>query len=191
MLSETPWIVAHENTQVFLQDKWKTNCSRCVFHEWTTAEFTEKMKIAWVDSGVKLASCDWRGLPLEVLEKVSEQALGCHSKGGHVISEVHHYDERRSPWWASRDGPKHDRSCSHTIMFRMEFNSYASLATFFIIPVLLCFVFERETIYYTSVTCVWFLLPHVSLQSNCVWKPSKLRLSISFSLWEFSSLLSL
>ena len=41
------------------------------------------------------------------------------------------------------------------------------------------FFFERETIYasYTSV--------------NCVWKPSKLWLSISFSLWGFSSLLKL
>ena len=59
------------------------------------------------------------------------------------------------------------------------FNSYASLAIFLIIPFLFCFFFEHETIYasYTSV--------------NCVWKPSKLWLSISFSLWGFSSLLKL
>ena len=95
-------------------------------------------------------------------------------------------DDRISPWWASRVGPQHD-----TVMFSMSFNSYASLAIFFIIPVLFCFVFEHEPIYYTSVSCVWFLLPHVSLQSNWVWKPSKLRLSISFTLWGLSSLLTL
>ena len=51
-------------------------------------------------------------------------------------------DDRISPWWASRVGPQHD-----TVMFSMSFNSYASLAIFFIIPVLFCFVFEHETMY--------------------------------------------
>ena len=40
-------------------------------------------------------------------------------------------------------------------------------------------------IYYTSVSCVWFLLPFVSLQSNWAWKPSKLGLSISFFFEDF------
>ena len=59
----------------------------------------------------------------------------------------------------------------------MNFNSYTSLATLFIIPVLFCFVlfcfWTRNCIYYTSVSCVWFLLPCVSLQSNRVWKYPK------------------
>ena len=48
-------------------------------------------------------------------------------------------------------------------------------------------------VYYhnTSVSCVWVLLPYVSLQSNWVWKPSKLGQFISFSLWGLSSLLTL
>ena len=33
-------IVAHKNTQVFLLNSQRTNCSRRVFYEWTTAEFT-------------------------------------------------------------------------------------------------------------------------------------------------------
>ena len=55
-------------------------------------------------------------------------------------------DDRRSPWWASRVGPQHD-----TVMISMNFNSYATLAIFFIIPVLFCFVFEHETIHTTRV----------------------------------------
>ena len=55
---------------------------------------------------------------------------------------------------------------------------------------LFCF-WKRNFIYYTSVSCVWFLLPYVNSQSNWVWKPLKLRLSILFYLWGFLSLLTL
>ena len=55
---------------------------------------------------------------------------------------------------------------------------------------LFCF-WKRNFIYYTSVSCVWFLLPNVNSQSNWVWKPLKLRLSILFYLWGFLSLLTL
>ena len=41
-------------------------------------------------------------------------------------------------------GPQHDRSRSETVMTSTNHNSYASLAIFFIIPVLFCFVFELE-----------------------------------------------
>ena len=41
-------------------------------------------------------------------------------------------DDRRSPWWASRDEPRHDRSRSDTVM---NFSINASLAIVFIIPV--------------------------------------------------------
>ena len=55
------------------------------------------------------------------------------------------------------------------------------------------FLFEIETLYYyTSVSCVWFLLPYVNSQSNWAWKPlKKLGLSILFYLWGFLSLLTL
>ena len=74
-------------------------------------------------------------------------------------------DDWWSSWWASRVGPQHDRGRSDTVMISMHFNSYASLAIFFIIPVLFSFVFQHET-YYTNVSCVWFLLSYVSLQSE-------------------------
>ena len=54
-----------------------------------------------------------------------------------------------------------------------------------------CSVFENETSYYTSVSCVWFLLSYVNLQSNWAWKPLKLGLSVLFYLWGFLSLLTL
>ena len=64
----------------------------------------------------------------------------------------------------------------------MNFNTYASLVIFFIIPAFFCFGFwTRNHIYYTSVSCVWFLLPYACWQYNWEWKPSKLELSISFS----------
>ena len=44
-----------------------------------------------------------------------------------------------------------------------------------------CF-WTRNFIYYTSASCVWFLLPYVNLQSNWAWKPLKLGLSILFRL---------
>ena len=53
------------------------------------------------------------------------------------------------------------------------------------------FFLTRNYIYYTRVSCVWFLLPYVILQSDRAWKPFKLGRSISFSLCGFSSLLML
>ena len=55
--------------------------------------------------------------------------------------------------------------------------------------VLFCF-WTLNFIYYTSVSCVWFLLPYVSLQSNWAWKSLKLGMSILFFLWGFSYLLT-
>ena len=47
-----------------------------------------------------------------------------------VVSEAC-CDDRRSPWWASRDRLQHDHIRSDTVMIRMNFNSYASLIIFF------------------------------------------------------------
>ena len=87
-------------------------------------------------------------------------------------------DDRRSPWWASRDGPQHDHIRSDTVMICMIFNSYTSLVVFFAIPVLFCFVFQHKTLY------------TIRVLANCAWKPLKLALSILFSIWGFSSLLT-
>ena len=40
-------------------------------------------------------------------------------------------------------------------MISMNFNSYASLVIFFIIPVLLCFVFDHETLLTIRVLAVF------------------------------------
>ena len=59
-------------------------------------------------------------------------------------------------------GLTHDCRRSDTVMICMNFNSYASLVIFFIIPILL--LNTKLYIYYhnTSVSCVWVLLPYVS-----------------------------
>ena len=60
-----------------------------------------------------------------------------------------------------------NRSRYDPVIICMNFNSYASMVIFFITPVFFLFCFwKRNFIYYTSVSCVWFLLPWVSLQSN-------------------------
>ena len=88
--------------------------------------------------------------------------LFVHSRGSRCkLWGLLHCDDRRLRWWASRDGPQRDRSRSDTNMIKMNFNSYASLAILFIIPVLLCFVFDHETMYTTRVlACLIFLTVH-------------------------------
>ena len=118
--------------------------------------------------------------------------LFVHSKGCRCnLRGLLHSDDRKSPWWASRVGTQHDRSRFDTVIISMNLNSYASLAIFFIIPDLFFCFWPQNYTYYTRVSCVWFLSPSVSLQSNWTWKLSEPGLSISFSLWRFSSLLAL
>ena len=155
------------------------------------------MKIARSDSAIKLSYWDWCGLPLihVAAKTISEQALSAfHSQAGRRnFWGLLHCDHQRLPWWPRCDQPQHDRSCSDTDMICMNFNIFASLFMFCITPVLFCFVFlTRNYVYNMGVSCVWFLLPYISrLGSNWAWKPFKLRLSISFSLLGFSSLLTL
>ena len=92
------------------------------------------MKIAQDDSTVKLGCSEWCGLPLNASERASDV----------IFWGLLYSDDRRSPWWAVRVGPQHDRGRSDTVMMSMNFNSYASLAIFFIIAFLFCFVFEHE-----------------------------------------------
>ena len=66
----------------------------------------------------------------------------------------------------------------------IAFHSLSSYTSHHSSFVLIC-LWILNYIYYTSVSFVWFLSPYVSLQSNWAWKPSKLGLSISFSLWGF------
>ena len=104
----------------------------------------------------------------EHIEKDIKRSSFFHSKDGRCSGwGLLHYDDWRSPWWASRDGPQHDRSRSDTVIISMNFNSYASLVIYFIIPVLFCFVlfwfWARNFLYYTIIKRVWFLSSSSSL----------------------------
>ena len=88
-----------------------------------------------------------------------EQSLSCSLGLLHV-----HCEDQRSPLWASRDGPQHERSRSDTIMISMNFNSHAVCIFHNSSFVQLCF-WTRNFLYYMGASCVWFLLPYVRLQS--------------------------
>ena len=113
-----------------------------------------------------------------------------HSKGSRFSSwGLLHCDDRRSPWWASRDRPQHDRSRSDTVMIVWILTIMPGYTFHHSCFFLFCF-WTRNFIYYTSASCVWFLFPYVNLQSNWAWKPLKLGLSILFYHWGFLSLLT-
>ena len=76
------------------------------------------------DRAVKLGFGDWSGPPLNASERTPE-----------LMKFL------RLAWWVSRDGPQLDRTRSDTGMISKNFNSYASLAIFFIISVFFLFCF--------------------------------------------------
>ena len=138
-------IMAHKNTWVFSHDKVENKLFKASVFWMNDSRIHRNMKIARDDSAAKLGCSDWCDFPLNASERISEQALIFSLEGGRCSSwGLLHCDDRRSPQWASRDGSQHDRSRSDTVMISMNFNSYATLAIFFIIPVLFCFVFELE-----------------------------------------------
>ena len=129
------------------------------------------MKTARDDSALKLGCCDWRDPLTQRIGKDIRASSYLFTLGAADINSEACFtamtgdcDDELAPW------TQHDRSRSDTGMINMNFNSYASLVILFIIPVLLYFVFDHETMY----TYTWFFLPYD-------WrKPWKLGLSISF-----------
>ena len=67
----------------------------------------------------------------------------CNSSSRHAVDVIHEACFT-GHLRASHVGPQHDRSRSDTVMISMNYSSYATLAIFFIIPVLFCFIFELE-----------------------------------------------
>ena len=163
-------MITHKNTQAFLHNNQRTNCSRRVFYaEWTIAEFTGTWRLLGMTAPSNSAAVTAVATHSMHRKGYQSKLLVVYSKGGRCnFWGFLHYDYRKSPWWVSRDGPRHDRSRSETLLISMKFNSCASLAIFFIIPVLF---WTQNSIWYTSVNCVWFLLSYISLQSNWVRKP--------------------
>ena len=138
-------IVVHKNTQVFLLNSQRTNCSRRVFYEWTTAEFTATWRFPGMTAPYNSAAVTDVAIHSIRRKGYQSKLLVVYSKGGCCnFWGLLHYDYWRSSWWSSRDGPQHDCSRSGTFMISMEFNSCASLAIFFIIPVLFCFFLNTK-----------------------------------------------
>ena len=136
-------IMAHENTRGFSHDKVENKLFKASVFEWTTDEFTGT----------------WRSLGMTAPQNsaaVTDVTFhSTHRKGYEAFWGLLYCDDRRSSWWASRDGLQHDHIRSDTVMISMNFNNYASLVIFFIISVLFCFVFEHWTLYTIRVLAVF------------------------------------
>ena len=149
-------IMAHKNTRVFSHDKVENKLFKASVFWMNDSRIHRNMKIARDDSAAKLGCSDWCDFPLNASERISEQALIFHSKGGRCsFWGLLYCDDRRSPWWASRDGLQHDHIRSDTVMISVNFNGYASLVIFFIISVLFCYVFEHWNLYTIRVLAVF------------------------------------
>ena len=117
------------------------------------------MKTARDDSALKLSCCDWRDPLTQRIGKDIRASSYLFTLGAADVNSEACFtamtgdcDDELAPW------TQHDRSRSDTGMINMNFNSYASLVILFIIPVLLYFVFDHETMYTTRVlTCLIFL----------------------------------
>ena len=108
-----------------------------MFFEWTTAEFTGTWRSLVMTAPQNSAAVTDVTFHSTHRKGYQSKLLFFHSKGSRCSSwGLLHFDDRRSPWWASRYGPQRDRSRSDTGMISMTFNSYASLVIFFILLLL-------------------------------------------------------
>ena len=172
--------MAHNITQVFSHNDQQTNCSTRVFYEGTIAKFTGTRRLFEMTAPLNSTAVTDVAIHSMHQKGYQRKLSVVHSKGGRCnFLGFLHCDYRRSPRWSSGDGPQHDCSRSGTFMISMNYNSCASLAIFFIVPVCSVLFWTQNFVQYRSVSCVCFLLPYVSLQSNWVWKPSKLGQSTS------------
>ena len=133
------------NAESEAKNSQRTNCSRRVFYEWTTAEFTATWRFAGMTAPYNSAAVTDVAIHSIHRKGYQSKLLVVYSKGGWCnFWGFLHYDYWRSSWWSSRDGPQHDCSRSDTFMISVEFNRCASLAIFFILPVLFCFVLNTK-----------------------------------------------
>ena len=162
-----------------------------MFFEWKTAEFTGTWRSFVMTALQNSAAVTDVTFHSTYRKGYQSKLLFFHSKGGRVIFwGLLYCDDRRSPWWASRDELQHDHIRSDTVMISMNL-TFTPVWLFFhhFCFVLFCF-WTLNFIYFSNVSCVWFLLPYVSLQSNWAWKSLKLGMFILFFLWGFSYLLT-
>ena len=161
-----------------------------MFYEWTTAEFTREYedRSGWQRHKTRLQWLMWP----------STQRIGKDVRASSYFFTRRAADEVSVPCFTAMTEDGHDkRAAMDLTMIAVALTPSWLVWILTVMPVwlyfssfLFCF-WTRNFIHYTSVGCVWFSLSYVSLQSNWAWKPLKLGLSISFSLWGFSSLLML
>ena len=104
---------------------------------------------------VQIICLQWLNVAFHTTHRKGHESklLVVHSKSGRCnFWGLLHYDDWRSPWWASRVGPQHDHGRSDTVMIGMNLNSYTTLAIFFHH---FCFAFEHETTWTTRVLAVF------------------------------------
>ena len=125
-------IVAHKNPQVFCHDNLKTNFSRRVFYVWRTADwFAGTWRLLEMTAPLNSAAVTDVAIHSMHRKGYQSKLLVVHSKRGWCnFWGLLYCDDRRSPWWASCDGPQHDRNRSETVMICMNCNSYADLVNF-------------------------------------------------------------
>ena len=129
----------------------------CFINKWQPNSHEEEDCLGWQRCKTRLHSTHQNGY--------QSKLWVVHSKGGRCnFWGFLYYVDRRSRWWASRDGPQHSRSRSHSVMISMNLTvmpvwRYFRHSCF----VLFCF-WTQNSIYYTRVSCVWCLLPYLSLQ---------------------------
>ena len=139
------WIMAHKNTRGFSHDKVENKLFNASVFEWTTDEFTGTWRSLGMTAPQNSAAVTDVTFHSMHRKGYQSKLLFFHSKGGRrSFWGLLYLDDRRSPWWASRDRLQHNHIRSDTVMISMNFNSYARLVIFFIISVLLCFVLKTE-----------------------------------------------
>ena len=124
------------------------------------------MKISRDDRAVKLSCSDWCGLHHSTHRKGHQSKLLLFTRRAvDVISEACFTGDL----WASHFGPQLDRSRSDTVMISMNYNCSATLVIFFYHSCFVLLCSWTRTLNTIRVSCVLFLLPCVSLQSNWAW----------------------
>ena len=112
-------IIAHKNTRFFSHDKVENKLFKASVTGTCRSLGMTALQNSAAVTDVTFHSTHRKGY--------QSKLLFFHSKGGRCsFWGLLYCDDRRSTWWASRDGLKHDYIRSGTVMISMNFNSYAS-----------------------------------------------------------------
>ena len=131
-------IVVHKNTQVFhMTSRKQTVQGECFMSERQSNLPEHKDRSGWQGRDTRLQWLMWPSTE-RIGKDIRASSYFFTRRAADVVSAggLLYHDDRRSPWWASRDGLRHNHIRSDTVMISMNFNSYARLVIFFIISVL-------------------------------------------------------